>query len=264
MRRELDSYKLKLIALIFMLSDHVYSYLNAPIHAGQNGALWPQWIPVITRFVSPLFLYLMIEGFYHTRSRRKYLIRLFAAAVIMWCGNIAINLAFHNVNPSTGKYTFFSLIEGHNIFLTLAVMFVIVWCLDNIKQKKRIVVSIMIAIFSAVISLVLEGGFYLLPIAFFVWLFYGRKSLQCVGIGVFCLALLIKALISYYSGDAGTSLYCDLCFDNEWAMFLVIPFILLYNGKRGKNTTFTKYMFYVVYPVHLWILMIIRFLIERG
>ena len=179
----------------------------------------------------------------------------------MWCGNIAINYAFHNVN-SSGKYTFFSLIEGHNIVLTLAVMFVFVWCLENIRQRKNRILSIILAIFTAVISLVLEGGFYLLPIAFIVWLFYGKKSLQCAGIGVFCLALLIKALISYYSGNSGTTLYCDLCFDNEWAMFLVIPFILLYNGKRGRNTKFSKYMFYVIYPVHLWILMIMRYLIE--
>ena len=49
-------------------------------------------------------------------------------------------------------------------------------------------------------------------------------------------------------------------FDNEWAMLLVIPFILLYNGKRGiNNASFSKYMFYVVYPVHLWILMILNF-----
>lgn len=262
MRKELDSYKLKLFALAFMLLDHVYSYLNTPIHAGNKGALWPQWIPVITRFVSPLFLYLMVEGFYHTRSRKKYLIRLFVAALIMWCGNIAINLTFHNVSSSTGKYTFFSLIAGHNIFLTLAAMFVIVWCLENIKHRKNLVISIILAIITAVISLVLEGGFYLLPITLIVWFFYGKKSLQCVGIGVYSLALLIKALISYYTGNPGTTLYCDLCFDNEWAMSLVIPFILLYNGKRGINTKFSKYMFYVVYPVHLWILMIIRFLIE--
>ncbi|MBP3754774.1 MAG: hypothetical protein J6I66_07945 [Lachnospiraceae bacterium] len=37
--------------------------------------------------------------------------------------------------------------------------------------------------------------------------------------------------------------------------------LLLYNGERGKNIPFTKYMFYVIYPVHLWILMIVRYMI---
>ena len=71
MKKGLDAYKLKLIALLFMITDHVYSYLNAPVHGYQAGASWPQWIPVLTRFVSPLFLYLMIDGFYHTSSRKK-------------------------------------------------------------------------------------------------------------------------------------------------------------------------------------------------
>ena len=258
---KLDAYKLKLIAVIFMILDHVYSYLNAPIHSYETGASWPQWIPVLTRFVSPLFLYLMIDGFYHTRNRQKYLIRLFAAALIMWFGNIMINLSFSNVNSSTGKFSFLKLIEGHNIFLTLAILFAFIWCLENIRQRKNTVPSVILAIITAFLCLFTEGGFYLLPLAVIIWMFYGKKKLQCAGIGVWCAILLIKTLVSYYSGVIATTLYCDLCFDNEWAMFLVIPFILLYNGERGKNTGFTKYFFYGIYPVHLWILMIVRFII---
>ncbi|MBO7453612.1 MAG: hypothetical protein J6U54_25035 [Clostridiales bacterium] len=114
-------------------------------------------------------------------------------------------------------------------------------------------------IFTAALNLILECGFYLLPVAFVVWLFYGKKSLQCVGICVCCVILLAKALISHYTGNTGTSLYVDLCFDNEWAMFLVTFFILLYSGERGKNTKFSKCVFYVIYTVHLWILMTVRF-----
>ena len=257
----LDSFKLKLIALAFMIVDHVYSYLNAPIHDYEIGSTWPQWIPVITRFVSPLFLYLMIDGFYHTRSRKKFLIRLSVAALIMLLGNVTVNFLFHNVDVATGKFNFYLLIEGNNIFLTLADLFAFVWCLENVKQKNHRVLSIILAIFTAFFSLMLEGGFYLLPITFIVWLFHGKKHLQCIGIGVWCVILFAKALITYNMGDYGVSLYSDLCFDNEWAMSLVIPFILLYNGERGLNNKFTKYMFYIIYPIHLWILMAIRYII---
>ncbi|MBR6256621.1 MAG: hypothetical protein IKR23_04505 [Lachnospiraceae bacterium] len=261
MKRGLDVFKLKMIALVFMITDHVYSYLNGPVHGYQAEALWPQWIPLLTRFVSPLFLYLMIEGFYHTRSRRKYLTRLFVTALIMWCGNVMINFLFHNVNPSTGKYSFSSLISGHNIFLTLAVLFVFIHCLENIKQHEKTILNCFLAFIMAVLSIVLEGGFYLLPVTLIVWLFRNKKSLQCAGIAVWSIALLLHTLISFYSGNTGTTLYSYLCFDNEWAMFPVILFILLYNGERGRNTAFSKYMFYIIYPVHLWILMIIRYCI---
>ncbi|MBR6478481.1 MAG: hypothetical protein IKS85_08540, partial [Lachnospiraceae bacterium] len=203
MKKGLDAYKLKLIALAFMVLDHIYSFLNYPLNTYFKTPYWPQWIPVITRFVSPLFLYLMVEGFYHTRSRKKYLIRLFVAAAIMECGNVLINFCFHNVDPDTGKYTFRKLIEGHNIFLTLAMLFAFIWCLENIKQRKQVFVSVILVFFTALPCLVLEGGFYLLPIAVVLWFFHGRKPLQCAGIAAWCLLLLIKALVSHYTGSTG-------------------------------------------------------------
>lgn len=49
-------------------------------------------------------------------------------------------------------------------------------------------------------------------------------------------------------------------FDFQWAMVFAIPFILLYNGNRGMNNVFTKYMFYFFYPVHLWAIYMISYL----
>ena len=254
MKRGLDAYKLKLIALVFMLIDHIYTELTF--------RTWPDWIALTTRFVSPLFLYLMIEGFYYTRSRKKYLTRLFVAGLIMMAANVVINYFTHNVNYQTGKYTFRSLIAGHDIFLTLAAMFAIVWCLENIKQKNKVALNVFMAIILAFLSLFGEGGLELLPMTLIIWFFRGRKSLQCAGIGVYCLAWLAKSLYSYYTAIIGsTSFYSHICFDHDWAMFLVIPFILLYNGERGKNNAFSKYMFYIIYPIHLWILMILRYII---
>ncbi|MBO4457082.1 MAG: hypothetical protein J5802_05135 [Butyrivibrio sp.] len=258
MERGLDAYRLKLIALLLMIVDHVHTYI-----------LWcythtPQWISVVTRIVSPLFLYLMIDGFYHTRSRKKFLLRLFAAAFIMLIGKVIINYSFHNVDYITGEYSFSSLTQGNNIFLTLAWMFALVWCMENIKYKKNTILNVFLAIIIAFLSLASEGGFYLLPITVIVWWFHGRKKWQCLGICAWCIILFIKSLSNNLMGNTGNiSLYSYMCFSNEWGMFLVVPFILMYNGERGKNTKFTKYLFYVAYPVHLWILMIISYLLEK-
>ena len=236
-----------------MILDHVHT------HLWLYGSM-PQWLSLVTRFVSPLFLYLMIEGFYHTRSRAKYLIRLSVAALIMLAGNVAINLYFHNVNPATGKYRYFTLTGPNNIFMTLALLFALVWCLENVKQHNHIIRSILIALIVAFLCLFSEGGIYMLPIAIIVWFFHEKKAFQCIGIGVYCLLLLVFTLVTF---TGGCTLYSYLCFDNEWAMFLVIPFILLYNGKRGRNTAFSKYLFYVIYPVHIWIFVILNFMFNR-
>ena len=248
----IDSFKLKLIALFFMILDHLHTHL-------WFYATWPQWLSIVTRFVSPLFLYLMIEGFYHTRSRKKYLIRLFTAAFIMMGGNIAINLFFHNVSSATGKYTYFSLTGPNNIFLTLALLFSMVWCMENVKNGKNRIPNVLLALLIAFLCMFAEGGVFMLPIAVITWLFREKKTMKCIFIGAFCAVLLAYTLISY---TGGSTLYSYLCFDNEWAMCLVIPFILAYNGKRGINCAFSKYMFYVIYPIHLWILMFLNFMFD--
>ena len=46
--------------------------------------------------------------------------------------------------------------------------------------------------------------------------------------------MLVKALVGY-DPNVVDSFYSDMCFDDQWAMAAVIPFILLYNGERGKN-----------------------------
>ncbi len=260
MKKGLDAYKLKIIALIFMLLDHLKSYLGYPTTEYLNWPEWPKFIGMITRFVSPLFLYLMIEGFYHTRSRVKYLTRLFTAGVIMMAGNVTINYLFLNAKGHTDEIGFRSLIQGHDIFLTLAFIFAIVWCLENLKDRKNIFRNIILIAVFAFLCLFNEGGTFLLPMSFIIWFFREKKKTMCLGILVFALLLLLKALVTYNPGSVD-SFYSYICFDDQWAMAAVIPFILLYNGERGKNTPVTKYMFYVIYPVHLWVLMIARFMI---
>ena len=67
------------------------------------------------------------------------------------------------------------------------------------------------------------------------------------------MLLFIKAVMTGIQTKTG--LYSTLTFDSEWMMISVLPFIWLYNGQRG-----TKYFFYIIYPAHLWILMILRYL----
>ncbi len=46
--------------------------------------------------------------------------------------------------------------------------------------------------------------------------------------------------------------------NNQWmSVFAIIP-ILMYNGKLGLKNTFTKWIFYIVYPLHLTIIILIR------
>lgn len=57
----LDGNQLKLIAVFFMIFDHIYSYLFL-------GVL-PAWFSLIARFVTPLFVYMLVEGLSHIKSK---------------------------------------------------------------------------------------------------------------------------------------------------------------------------------------------------
>lgn len=108
----LDGNQLKLIAVFFMIFDHIYSYLFLGV--------WPAWFSLTAHFVAPLFVYMLVDGFFHTSSRKRYLIRILEAAAITWAGEIIINLAFHNVDPVTHKMTIYSILEGNNILVNIS------------------------------------------------------------------------------------------------------------------------------------------------
>ena len=67
---------LKLIALVSMLMDHI-SYIF-----GYTGRI-PWWFGLAGRLAAPLFLFCLVEGFTHTRSRKKYFCRLLCIAAPM-------------------------------------------------------------------------------------------------------------------------------------------------------------------------------------
>lgn len=45
-----------------------------------------------------------------------------------------------------------------------------------------------------------------------------------------------------------------------WMVIFALPFILLYNGKKGKGY---KYLFYLFYPLHIYILYIVRYILSH-
>ena len=92
---------------------------------------------------------------------------------------------------------------------------------------------------------------------FIILFFYGNKKKQCLSIGLFCLLLLIKTLFSYQSVLGDYTLVEYLCYNAEYLMVTAIPLILWYDGTRGAKTLVSKYIFYVAYPIHLWLLMIL-------
>ena len=75
---------LKLFAVALMIFDHIFQMWNI---AGV-----PQFFNMLGRPVFPIFLFLMAESFFYTRSKKKLMTRLLIASLLMGVGNILLNV----------------------------------------------------------------------------------------------------------------------------------------------------------------------------
>lgn len=93
----LNSFQLKCIAVITMIIDHT------------GAVLFPDNMTLryIGRIAFPIFCFLLVEGFFHTRDVRKYMLRLGMFAVI---SEIPYDLAFRDTVIE---------FEHQNVFFTL-------------------------------------------------------------------------------------------------------------------------------------------------
>ena len=88
-----------------------------------------------------------------------------------------------------------------------------------------------------------------------------------IGIGFYYCRNNKRALAIFYTVFLGIvlALQCLAAFDWEvvasvFFMWLALPFLLQYNGKRGRGM---KYLFYLYYPAHVYIFAIAASLLGR-
>lgn len=216
---------LKLIAIITMLIDHV------------GAVLYPSEMifRYIGRIAFPIFVFLVVEGFFYTRNIRKYEMRLLIFAFL---SEIPFDLAFNG-----------AMLEFHsqNVFFTL---FLGLLMLDLIQKVEKQVVW----------ELILLAGF--MAIAYFLKTDYDAG-------GVLLIYVFYKARERNLIKVIGLAAISFFVFGPVecFSLLALIP-ILLYNGQRGFRSSrkiygnqaagipaiVMKYVFYLFYPVHLLIL----------
>lgn len=224
----LDSFSLKILAMIFMVLDHLYTFIPGT---------FPIWFGYLGKLAAPVFFYFIVEGFFHTRSRKKYLIRLSIFGAFM----IPIDMLL-GIN--------------NNIFLSLAAGVLLMSAVEWTKKTKKYSLGILACIGSAGLAMITESSIYGLGMVLIFYFLRNKRVLMSI---VYVLASLIMVLTS-----VGDPQFYDMIFlfDYQWMMAGSIILILMYNGKRGINNKFSKYLFYIFYPVHLIIINVVaKFLV---
>ncbi|WP_313131668.1 TraX family protein [Anaerocolumna sp.] len=118
---------------------------------------------------------------------------------------------------------------------------------------------IFLAIAIIPLSLFTEGGINLIPFILITYFFKENTPKRTIG---YSLLSVLLFLTSYAQYDTLKMTIEMLMYNSDFLLITVIPFIMLYNGERGPNNKFNKYLFYVFYPIHLWTLAIIQFILK--
>ena len=226
--------QLKYIAFLSMVIDHVNKALIYPLLT-ENGFLRyvSDVFDILGRVAFPLFMFFLVEGFFKTGNRFKYLLNLIVFGII---SEIPFDLFQSAVlfQPNS-----------NNVMFTLALALVMIWVIDELKVPKSYIippvlwfpVSIIIVITVCLLSMIwgLDYEYHGILIAYFFYIFRNNPILSIIG--------------GYLS-----------IFKTPWAL-LGFGLTLTYNGKRGKQNKILNYLFY---PVHLLILGLLRLYFKIG
>lgn len=236
----LNGNTLKLLAIILMIIDHigvvliengVLRYLDTSLLSTPSGRAQAAWwqqadfiMRTIGRLAFPIFCFLLVEGFIHTKDMKKYISRMALFAVI---SEIPFDLAMF------GTPFYF---EYQNVYFTLLIGLLVLAGLSRYPDNG--IVQALTFAGGCAAAAVLRTDYDVMGVLLITafYLFYGKKvqkTVICGGIAAY------ESMVCYGAGALA-----------------LVP-IWFYNGERGKLRL--KYLFYWFYPVHILVLYLIRF-----
>ena len=234
----MSSFYLKMIALVTMIIDHtgVVFFSNNLIFR------------YIGRLAFPIYSFFISQGIKKTSNIKKYLKNLFLLALI---SEPFYDLYFYGkINLFYKTNTVFTL-----FFASLGLYFYKKSI--NFSQKYF---SLFLGIFLAYIF---KSDYNILGIILIYIFYFNDDKIKNLLYGICWVTIKysnnLLALSSYNFNTLSKQYIFNII---NLYFFTVVPFVILlyYNGKRGFKL---KYTFYIMYPLHLFILYIIKILLHK-
>ena len=249
--------QIKMIALVCMTLDHLGKnvvFLFSP--------LWSLVMQIVGRLAAPLFLFALIEGLWHTRSKVNYACRMYLASISFYIPHYLVS-KFHEPSTRSGFCYPGNILP--TFFCIIVLVHVIEQVIDLFSEKKNhavfsvIGLSVYILISaslsevypdSAIRVLLFPYPYSHLDYAYFIPLgcvmyFAKSKNKSCFIFGAFSLAYFLQTFLGVMLEQYPLG-YLFLA-DYQWFMALALPFMLLCNETRGRSI---KSFFYSYYLLH--------------
>lgn len=250
----------------------------------------PSWLFCVGRISAPLYMFGVACGMRYTSNRRKYLQRLYCANAIvavlnymlfrLWDCRIELHI-FGTIFAAAlmiavqdyvraGKYRWKMVLAGYLLceVLSTCLLCIMLFIWDCNEYFGRLVADL-----TGNISLSEGCWIFVVLASVLYYALDNKKKLTAAYLGwCFLYVLLCVSSIPYrVYRHIPAGLFKDIVkwvgpflirfapdspdqyrrLDCRWLVVCALPFMLLYNHKRGRGN---KYFFYVFYPAHIYIL----------
>jgi len=244
---KLNAYQLKWIAIVAMFLQHMFIALSEIF---PSILVFPLY--AVGGFTYPIMAYFVVEGYRHTSNLMRYILRIFVFGLIA--------LPFHIVAlgiPLGGGNPYFY--PWINIMFSIILSLIVLVIYDKIKVR---------ALFWLIYVVVIVPISFL----FFEWYFIGttmvllyhiirnetvRRIVPPIVTAAFWLAFAWATGLDGFMNLENTDIFIARSdFQSLMISFGIVCgltsiLLLSYNGERGKKM---KWLFYVFYPLHLFVL----------
>ena len=219
----MSSFALHILAMLLMLCDHLQLTLlpDLPI------------LRCVGRLAFPLFAFMAVEGYLHTRSLKKYLLRLLMLAVI-------------------SEIPFDLLVSGsvfdpmhQNVIWTIILGLCCIRAFEDISAGLKKILSAVVIIASLAAAIIARVDYssagVLTLLAFYA---FRGNTVRCRLMQLLSLAFINLVLLGGI----------EFAFPYQALAVLSLPIIWLYDGSQGPHNGFIKAANYLFYPAHMLIL----------
>ena len=242
----LNSNALKFIAIFAMTLDHI----AWAVFPGYPTEALPVLLHIIGRITCPIMCFFIAEGFYYTKDIKKYTARLFVFAVIS-------HFAYIFASNSFVDWKSFIPFYYGDILNQTSVMWPLAWGLvmlriEKSQKIKNVWLKMLLVLLICIVSF--PGDWSCIASLCVLAIGSNRDNFkkQMIWMTGFVAIYSIVYLFSF-----------DLVYGViQMGVVLSVPLLMMYNGKRGKNPKVNKIMkwfFYIYYPLHLFIIGIIKY-----
>lgn len=236
-RRGIDSFWLKIAAIIGMTLDHIGIIFGSSLT-----------LPVKIAFYAPggltfpIMAFLLVEGYRHTSNVKRYALRLLLFAGL---SQIPFHLAFKT--------------STLNVMFTLLTGLVTIWLHDHMKSRLGFKLCFVVLIY---LSVFMDWTLVGVPMILCYHVIRDKWRRLIIPIILAYLMFAVPPFALLFSGSYGAFMrqLPSIAFI-VFGSTATIALLGMYNGQRGRSM---KYFFYLYYPLHLLLLFGIKYLFFGG